>query len=670
MHQRPRGSLFRRVARLHVLGKHIACRPRSVALLCWGRRHYGRSSPAYVALAILLAALVPVAPRLRGVNALWLQKREVNDWGGKARVVVRQIVVKQGIRQPSTDLHEVLHAEVAVRQRAKVGATERGLQRVAVLDVDLSRHHHAARTFSSPLHRKAAVLEADIAPAQAIPAQQLWEHAHCGTRLLLVVAAVHEAVHLPAVPVEVQEGADLPHGMLVADHGFRVVDRRMQRSRGLLPGPVEIHRAEAAAVVAEDHPIGIQHRNDLEDEHGAQLLGRHALTREEIKQASHHPRCRGLSRVHAPRQHNRSLARLAKGASPALIRRGQLVCVFRPGLPRRRVRESNPPRGFAEVRNGQQVHLVTTETCAESRSADVAFPGGIGQNRRDVSLLIREGERVAVGDEDSIARMSEFHAEAEGVVLILAAELYPRSRLLVSVFTCLPSLAPSSSVLVLPIEDVVATAHPTHAFLPRVHHAVADGTHPLIEQTVRLCEIADPERHVDRPGVAWRVRVGHAEIEPLHEPRRVQIRSQEEIILVLVTLHSAQEVPALEARLEGQGVAKRPCRICGLRTDLIGRGNGQSRVDSPSRSAAAAIHQLHREVLGLGDRLSLQSRVSGRVGLHHGGIWRSDGLQELLAIQLEAGIGLLPTSRKGSRRQGLLGRRSLLLDAQNCSFHA
>lgn len=72
-------------------------------------------------------------------------------------------------------------------------------------------HDHSRRGFPPFLHGERAVLEGNIFPAQAVPAEQLREHARrrTGQTSPLLVRAIHENVHLATVAcVEEENGGD------------------------------------------------------------------------------------------------------------------------------------------------------------------------------------------------------------------------------------------------------------------------------------------------------------------------------------------------------------------------------------------------------------------------------------------------------------------------------
>lgn len=82
----------------------------------------------------------------------------------------------------------------------------------------------------------------------------------------VLVAAVHEAVLLAGVPVEVTVQHEVTLLFHALYHLLRVVDGRVQLLVGVDPLPVQVHQTQVAPVVAHNHSVGVQHGHYLKDE--------------------------------------------------------------------------------------------------------------------------------------------------------------------------------------------------------------------------------------------------------------------------------------------------------------------------------------------------------------------------------------------------------------------
>ena len=71
--------------------------------------------------------------------------------------------------------------------------------------------------------------------------------------------------------------------------------------------PVKISPCQRAAIVADDHPIWVQHGDYLEHKHLPEQLGIRVSAGEEVEEALHHPAGVGLPGVDTGSDHNRLL---------------------------------------------------------------------------------------------------------------------------------------------------------------------------------------------------------------------------------------------------------------------------------------------------------------------------------------------------------------------------
>lgn len=86
----------------------------------------------------------------------------------------------------------------------------------------------------------------------------------------------------------------------------------MQQIVGVLPGPVEVLAGQAAALVAVDDAVGVDHGHDFEDEGVAQQFGLLGLRGDEVDEAAHHPAAVGLAGVAARGDHDPALLLLLR----------------------------------------------------------------------------------------------------------------------------------------------------------------------------------------------------------------------------------------------------------------------------------------------------------------------------------------------------------------------
>ena len=92
--------------------------------------------------------------------------------------------------------------------------------------------------------------------------------------VVIVPTSVHEDVHIPAMAVHVTREDNstrvrvwLEAQLVVELHEtLGVVDSRMQMATRVLPPPVQIYAHQTRPVVAMDHSIHIENRNQLDDE--------------------------------------------------------------------------------------------------------------------------------------------------------------------------------------------------------------------------------------------------------------------------------------------------------------------------------------------------------------------------------------------------------------------
>lgn len=65
---------------------------------------------------------------------------------------------------------------------------------------------------------------------------------------------------------------DAPFPVNTADHQLSVVDGRVQELVRELPLAIQVAAEQRTAVVTENHSVGVQHRNHLEDKVLTKLL--------------------------------------------------------------------------------------------------------------------------------------------------------------------------------------------------------------------------------------------------------------------------------------------------------------------------------------------------------------------------------------------------------------
>jgi len=71
------------------------------------------------------------------------------------------------------------------------------------------------------------------------------------------------------VPVEVDEEGNIAFQAYTLKHLLHMKDGRMKDFGRGLPSSVEVGTGESRAVVAKNHPVGVQHWNHLKNKVGA-----------------------------------------------------------------------------------------------------------------------------------------------------------------------------------------------------------------------------------------------------------------------------------------------------------------------------------------------------------------------------------------------------------------
>ena len=85
----------------------------------------------------------------------------------------------------------------------------------------------------------------------------------------------------------------------ILDKALSLHDLRVKYlSRGL-PSAIQVSSRQTASVVAVDYPVGVKHRNDLENELLSEDVSLRGLTNQKIDGSLHHPARIGLPRVHS-----------------------------------------------------------------------------------------------------------------------------------------------------------------------------------------------------------------------------------------------------------------------------------------------------------------------------------------------------------------------------------
>jgi hypothetical protein len=73
----------------------------------------------------------------------------------------------------------------------------------------------------------------------------------------------------------------------------------MEELAGLLPSTVEVHAQQAAAVIAENHAVWVEHRDNLDDELGTDLLSFRVAGQQKVDEALDHVGGLTLTRVNS-----------------------------------------------------------------------------------------------------------------------------------------------------------------------------------------------------------------------------------------------------------------------------------------------------------------------------------------------------------------------------------
>lgn len=200
----------------------------------------------------------------------------------------------------------------------------------------------------------------------------------------LVGASVHEQVLAPRVAVDVAVEEDvttlqrLPHHHL----GGAVLWELLHAGRD--PLSVEVHAAQGSSVVSDDDAVGVEHRDDLEDEVVSEVLCHLIVRYKELKDALDDEGGIAFSRMHSRSDDYGST-------------NGDLL----------------GPR--AEVRNDGHLAVVTSDGLANDRLPDAVLAVWRAQSLKQLGA-VRVRVRVAVGHEHLVVVVFELHLESKSIV--------------------------------------------------------------------------------------------------------------------------------------------------------------------------------------------------------------------------------------------------------------
>lgn len=74
-----------------------------------------------------------------------------------------------------------------------------------------------------------------------------------------------EEIFLPRMPVDIDEEVNLAALESLLDHVLHAVDLRRDAHVWVQPLPVEVISTKAASIIADDHTIRVEHRDNLEN---------------------------------------------------------------------------------------------------------------------------------------------------------------------------------------------------------------------------------------------------------------------------------------------------------------------------------------------------------------------------------------------------------------------
>mmetsp|Transcript_18273 Transcript_18273/g.31255 ORF Transcript_18273/g.31255 Transcript_18273/m.31255 type:complete len:430 (+) Transcript_18273:217-1506(+) len=411
------------------------------------------------------------------------------------------------------------------------GSAEAGLAGVAVDEVELAPHHDARAGLLALLNHEGAVLEAEVLVVlRKHEGEYALFEAVDGARLGV---AEHEDVAADGVAVEVAEEEDLARLLRLLHHQLGVVVDGVEFGAGADPLPVQVLPHQRAAVVADDDPVGVEHGDYFDYEGVAQAVGLLVVADQEVDHPLHHPGGVGLAGVDA------------------------------------RSEDDGLPNGYVlgdagEVGHDEHVHVVTGETLAEDGLAHLVLVlegAGLVDETAEVSV----GVGVAVSEVDGVLvvarRVLEGEGEVHGAVTVvgllqvgvvgvldLVGAEVERGAELGQVLVLVSFLRPSRLV----VGDVLAVALPPHLVLLGVMQGVGERAHSLVVGGVGLHEVDQ----VEAVGAVL-ARVPDAEVVPLAEALRPVIVLHVQVVLVRPHLQRLPQIPALEPRLENQGLVRR-----------------------------------------------------------------------------------------------------------------
>lgn len=309
------------------------------------------------------------------------------------------------------------------------------------------------------------------------------------------MAAIHEHVLLPRVAMEVTVHHEASFVVQIFYQLFGIEHRWMQAFMRLLPAPVQIAAGEGASVVAINHTVGVEHRNDLEDVVLPQKPRLFAFgICQEAKYAAHHPGADDFSWMHPRRYHD---------------------CLLLLHLV-----------NISFLRDREQFAIHASEGFTERLPRADGSAGRFGLDLVEVLHEITVGIRIAIRKVYDIVIMLERVREGQSVVS--PARVADVLLDCVAIVRDLLATAKPSLPLKLTVSSADATRHRLRVY--------AD-LHAKIEQRIDFGEVHDVE--LDGQVLP---RVLDLEEEPLRMPIRIDVVLHQEVVLVVAHLLRQIEV--------------------------------------------------------------------------------------------------------------------------------
>ena len=194
-----------------------------------------------------------------------------------------------GVYRLLNNHNEVLYVGKATSLKQRVNSYFRGKKHGDEKLLELITQVHHVDYTETETSLEAALLELEDFVETLEHRRKHAQHEVVRPRVARVLAAVHERVLLARMAVQVAEQLDFTFFLKHLHHPLREVDRRVEVLARLHPPSVQVEAEQRAAVVAVDHAVGVQHRDDLEDVVLSELDGCFVVAEQKLDEALDDP---------------------------------------------------------------------------------------------------------------------------------------------------------------------------------------------------------------------------------------------------------------------------------------------------------------------------------------------------------------------------------------------